>query len=219
VRDPEKRRLFHQFANTDATESCIEVVHERGQVRPASWPAEAISLEQFRQANARRSLEGPPANSNSVATSSWVRLGSVSDFPQNGGAAVKYGKVQLAVFNFTSRAEWYATQNMCPHRNAFVLSRGILGDARDIPKVACPLHKKTFSLVTGQSLQQEEYCIRTFAVRIDGDDVLAELPPREVLEQELSTQSGCRLATSCGVADGCPRSPNDVPHSTLTNTI
>jgi nitrite reductase (NADH) large subunit len=219
VRDPEKRRLFHQFANTDATESCIEVVHERGQVRPASWPAEAISLEQFRQANARRSLEGPPANSNSVATSSWVRLGSVSDFPQNGGAAVKYGKVQLAVFNFTSRAEWYATQNMCPHRKAFVLSRGILGDASDIPKVACPLHKKTFSLVTGQSLQQEEYCIRTFAVRIDGDDVLAELPPREVLEQELSTQSGCRLATSCGVADGCPRSPNDVPHGTLTNTI
>ena len=76
----------------------------------------------------------------------WVRVGEVADFPFDGGATIKYGQSQIAVFNFASRGQWYASQNMCPHKKAFVLSRGILGDAGGEPKVACPLHKKTFSL-------------------------------------------------------------------------
>lgn len=35
--------------------------------------------------------------------SSWVKVGSVSDFPANGGAAVLYGKSQLAVYNVVKR--------------------------------------------------------------------------------------------------------------------
>src|SRR5690606_5025254 len=103
----------------------------------------------------------------------------------------------IAVFNFTSRGQWYASQNMCPHKKAFVLSRGIVGDASGVPKVACPLHKKTFSLISGESLQQEEYRIRTFPVRVDGEDVYLDLPPTEELDRELATEIGCRLATSC----------------------
>jgi nitrite reductase/ring-hydroxylating ferredoxin subunit len=53
----------------------------------------------------------------------------VTDFPIDGGATIQRGKVQIAVFNFASRGEWYASQNMCPHRKAFVLSRGMIGDA------------------------------------------------------------------------------------------
>ncbi len=37
------------------------------------------------------------------------------------------------------------------------------------PKVACPLHKKTFSLETGESLQGEEYRIETFPVKVEGE--------------------------------------------------
>jgi hypothetical protein len=81
-----------------------------------------------------------------------------------------------------------------------VLSRGIVGDEAGVPKVACPLHKKTFSLATGESLQSEEYHIRTFPVRVDGDEVYLELPPTAVLDEELATEIGCRLATSCDSA-------------------
>lgn len=35
--------------------------------------------------------------------SSWVRVGALSDFPNNGGAAVLYGKSQLAVYNVARR--------------------------------------------------------------------------------------------------------------------
>lgn len=38
-----------------------------------------------------------------TGASSWVRVGSVSDFPTNGGAAVLYGKSQLAVYNVARR--------------------------------------------------------------------------------------------------------------------
>ena len=203
IRDPEKRKLFRQFVNTDETESCIEIVSERGQQRPEFWPSDFVSLEQFRSLAAQRedtavTLPAESARDDvPIPDLSWVSVGKVWDFPKDGGATIKYGKVQIAVFNFTSRGEWYATQNMCPRKKAFVLSRGIVGDAAGVPKVACPLHKKTFSLATGESLQGEEYQIRTFPVRIDGDDVFLELPPTVLLDRELATEIGCRLATSC----------------------
>jgi nitrite reductase (NADH) large subunit len=193
VRDPEKRKWFRQFVNTDETETCIEIVHERGQTRPADWPSEFVSLEQFRLLDGR-SAQRQSDESHDVR---WVAVGKVGDFPRDGGATIKYGKSQIAVFNFTSRGQWFASQNMCPHRKAFVLSRGIIGDTAGEPKVACPLHKKTFSLVTGKSLAGEEYRIRTFPVRIVGDQVELYLPSEEVLDQVLATEIGCRLAASC----------------------
>lgn len=194
VRDPEKRKKFKQFANSDESESCIEIVHERGQCRPGNWPSEQVALDQFRMLDGRSLAEH---QSEQAKRKQWVAVGSVADFPIDGGATIKYGQSQIAVFNFASRGEWYATQNMCPHKKAFVLSRGIVGDAADEPKVACPLHKKTFSLKTGDSLQGEEYRVQTFPVRVDDGQVFLELPPVEVLDKLLATEIGCHLATSC----------------------
>jgi nitrite reductase (NADH) large subunit len=111
----------------------------------------------------------------------WVRLASVRDVPEDGGIAVRYGRAQIALFHFASRGEWYATQNLCPHKQQMVLARGILGDQCGTPKVACPLHKKTFDLATGACLSGEALEVATFPVRLDGDDVLVELPPVEEL--------------------------------------
>jgi nitrite reductase (NADH) large subunit len=196
VRDPEKRRRFRQFVGTDESEPCIEFVSERGQSRPADWPSEFVSLEQFRLHDGRLlgELERAQAEAEELR---WVPVGFADDFPIDGGATVKYGKSQIAVFNFASRSQWYATQNMCPHKKAFVLSRGIIGTAGEEPKVACPLHKKTFSLETGESLQGEEYRIKTFRVKVEGGAVYAELPPPDVLDPVMATESGCQLATYC----------------------
>jgi nitrite reductase (NADH) large subunit len=200
VRDPEKRRRFRQFVGSDESEPCIDFVDERGQRRPADWPSEFVSLEQFRLHDGRRLGE---LERNGVSDLRWVPVGYADDFPIDGGATVKYGKSQIAVFNFASRGQWYATQNMCPHKKAFVLSRGIIGTAGDEPKVACPLHKKTFSLETGESLQGEEYRIKTFRVKVEAGKVYAELPPPEMLDPLMATEIGCQLATLCnGHANG-----------------
>jgi nitrite reductase (NADH) large subunit len=193
VRNAEQRKFFRQFVNTDETEAGIEFISERGQSRPANWPSEAVSLEQFRVFQKTPLIEDEHEQELQRA---WVKVGTVSDFPRNGGATVKYGKVQIAVFNFADRGEWYACQQMCPHKKAFVLSQGIIGESGGTPKIACPLHKKTFSLESGKCLSGEEYEIRVFPVKVEAEDVFLELPPTTVLDPLLATERGCRAATS-----------------------
>lgn len=97
----------------------------------------------------------------------WVKVGLVSDFPENAGACFKHNSRQIAVYHFTRTQKWYACQNLCPHKMEMVLSRGLTGDTEGIPKLACPMHKKTFSLVDGSNLNGEEYSIATYPVKIE----------------------------------------------------
>ncbi len=101
----------------------------------------------------------------------WFRVGNVNDFPQNGGACIKYESKQIAVYNFTRKSKWYACQNVCPHKMEMVLSRGMIGDAEGTPKVACPMHKKTFSLEDGSNLNGEDYKIAVYPVKIEDENV------------------------------------------------
>jgi nitrite reductase (NADH) small subunit len=97
----------------------------------------------------------------------WFRAARAEDFPANGGACVKYGDRQIAVFNFTRRNEWYACQNQCPHKMQMILSRGMIGSQEGEPKVACPFHKKTFSLRNGECLTGEEQNIQVYPVKVE----------------------------------------------------
>ena len=101
----------------------------------------------------------------------WFKAASVNDFPKDGGACVKYKGKQVAVFNFSRLGKWYACQNVCPHKMEMVLSRGMIGDDKGTPKVACPLHKKTFSLENGENLNGELKAIAIYPVKVEGDDV------------------------------------------------
>jgi nitrite reductase (NADH) large subunit len=165
VRDPVKRASFRHFANHRGGDDTVAFVPERGQRKPDERPHRV-------EATLRRLP---------MVKTQWVRVASVHDVPADGGVAVRYGHAQLAVFHFASRDEWYATQNLCPHKQQMVLARGIVGDQAGTPKVACPLHKKTFDLRSGACLSGEPLEIATFPVRIEGDDVLIELPPIEAL--------------------------------------
>lgn len=98
---------------------------------------------------------------------SWFKAARTIDFPENGGACVKYKDLQIAVFNFSRRNEWYACQNLCPHKMQMALSRGMIGSAGEEPKVACPFHKKTFSLRSGECMNAEEYKIDVYPVKIE----------------------------------------------------
>jgi nitrite reductase (NADH) small subunit len=101
----------------------------------------------------------------------WFKVGNVNDFPDNGGACIKYKDKQIAVYNFTRKNKWYACQNLCPHKMEMVLSRGMVGDLEGIPKVACPMHKKTFSLEDGKNLNGDDYQIAVYPVKIEDENV------------------------------------------------
>ncbi len=190
VDDPKKRKLYQQFVNTEETEPSIEFVDERGQQRPADWPkdGEIVQVRTPEETSTTNGGTNGKSKKPQAPMPQWVEVGSVGDFPRDGGAAVKYGDVQIAVFNFASRDQWYACQNMCPHKNAFVLSRGILGSVGKAPKVACPLHKKPFSLESGECLSGEDYSIKVFPVKVEADKVLVQLPPETQLNTLLATK-------------------------------
>ena len=101
----------------------------------------------------------------------WFLACKTHDVPTNGGVCVKYNDDQIALFHFARRGEWYATQNECPHRKQMALSRGMIGALGEEPKVACPFHKKTFSLKTGECLNGDMCAIKTFPVKVENGRV------------------------------------------------
>lgn len=179
VETPELRARFRHYANSTEPDDTLTFVEQRGQRRPADWPKGDLP----QPASMKRALP--------LLQTQWVPAGRIEDFPIDGGLSIKHGPTQIAVFNFATLGKWYAAQNMCPHKQEMVLARGIVGDKQGLPKVACPLHKKTFSLEDGQCLSGDDYRIRTFPVKIEGDRVLVELPAAAELEAELCP-SRCR---------------------------
>ena len=101
----------------------------------------------------------------------WFKVAHVDEFPTDGGACIKYKDKQVALFNFKRTDSWYACQNLCPHQKEMVLSRGMIGDQEGIPKVACPMHKKTFSLKTGENLNGDLENIATYPVKVEANIV------------------------------------------------
>lgn len=104
--------------------------------------------------------------------SNWVNVGKIENFPEEMGTCVKIDDEQVAVFRIGE--DWYATQNLCPHQNQMVLSRGIVGCKDSEPKIACPLHKHGFSLKSGEHLAGEAWKLKTYNVKVDEGCVLIE---------------------------------------------
>jgi nitrite reductase (NADH) small subunit len=95
----------------------------------------------------------------------WRKACFASDVPENGGVCVLIDNIQIAIFNFSRTKEWYATQNLCPHRQQMALSRGMIGSSQDMPKVACPFHKKTFSLKSGECMSGDCEAIKVYQIK------------------------------------------------------
>lgn len=186
VNNPQKRKAFKQFANTDETQDVSEQIPERTQQRPADWPADSSPLR-FSVLDVAKS-----------ATWEWRSVAKLSDLDRQQDSptsvAVKYGDVQLAVWNIPGRG-LRASQNMCPHRRAFVLADGLVGeDEQGRDYVSCPLHKRNYLLHAnnnegGGSCSDQDYSIMTFEAKADEDkdEILLKLPPTDALDAVLST--------------------------------
>jgi nitrite reductase (NADH) small subunit len=94
--------------------------------------------------------------------------------PFSGVTALIEGQ-QIAIFRVpSSRAgqpdQVYAISNYDPFSEAFVLSRGIVGDRNGEMKVASPIYKQTFSLLTGQCFDDPSVKLPTWTARVvDGN--------------------------------------------------
>lgn len=113
------------------------------------------------------------SNNKGTEKTDWRLVCKVEDVPENEGVCALLDGEQIAIYNFKMAGKWYASQNQCPHKKQEALSRGMLGShgIEHEAKVACPFHKKTFSLETGKCLVGEEYEIKIYPVKIENDMV------------------------------------------------
>uniref|UniRef100_T1WHB5 Nitrite reductase [NAD(P)H] n=1 Tax=Hapsidospora chrysogena TaxID=5044 RepID=T1WHB5_HAPCH len=192
IKTPAIASKFRQFQNTDDTIENMETEKDRGQERPVYWTNDSAG-EDFRGLRDRWS------------TTTWQPVLEASHFdgadesPNGISATIKRGDTQLAVWRF--RGRFYATQQMCPHKRAFVLSDGLLGQdpcggrAGDAPQkqsspwVSCPHHKRNFDLDDGACKTDSSLSIATFPVETRDDGlVYLKLPPVEELDAALGTK-------------------------------
>ncbi|WP_299014447.1 nitrite reductase small subunit NirD [uncultured Photobacterium sp.] len=97
----------------------------------------------------------------------WQTICEQSDLIGNTGVCALVGKEQVAVFYCGQTQSLYAMSNYDPIGKANVISRGIMGSVEGVAVVASPLFKQHFNLTTGQCLEQPEYQLKTYAVRLD----------------------------------------------------
>src|SRR5918999_4214089 len=91
-------------------------------------------------------------------------LGPVALIPFGEGRMFEVGDTTVAVFRVRG-GQVYATEPWCPHRGG-PLADGIVAAG----KVVCPLHGYIFDLATGAPVHHECRGLRTYAVRLNGED-------------------------------------------------
>ncbi|ELU36552.1 NADPH nitrite reductase [Rhizoctonia solani AG-1 IA] len=166
VKNPERRKQFRQFVNSDERQSQIEPIIERGQTRPADWPKEFPPVK-FNESD----IPSPKSQW------SWQPLAKTSDMhPTPAGttsAVAKYGDTQIAIFHVPGRG-YFATQQMCPHKRAFVLDHGIVGD-------------RNYGLKGGNCSSDPEMKILTFDAREEDGVISVLLPDSDALDSVIGT--------------------------------
>jgi nitrite reductase (NADH) small subunit len=97
-------------------------------------------------------------------TINWIKVCKTDDIlPYSGVAAMIYGR-QIAIFRLKN--EFYAISDFDPFSGAYVLSRGIVGDRAGVVKVASPIYKQSFSLLTGECLDDPTVKLPTYPLQV-----------------------------------------------------
>ena len=180
LKRPELHKHFRHFGNSEDLVENVELIHEREQQRPTYWPQESANFD-FK-GHKWSSLSWQP-----MIKEDYFGYGPPEVFSAN----VKHGDTQLAIFKV--KGKFYATQQMCPHKRAFVLSDGLIGDD-DMGKywVSCPYHKRNFDLNgegAGRCSSDEALNIATFPAECREDGwVYVKLPPVDELDAVLGTE-------------------------------
>ncbi|MCA9077710.1 MAG: non-heme iron oxygenase ferredoxin subunit [Planctomycetaceae bacterium] len=102
--------------------------------------------------------------------SSWQPIAKTSDVPVGQGRTFSADGKLIALFNVDG--EFRAINDLCPHMGAS-LSEGWVDEGA----VTCPWHAWRFCLKNGSWLDapKSKLSVETYAVRVEGEDVLIDV--------------------------------------------
>ena len=103
--------------------------------------------------------------------SDWIDVCSFDDLQPNSGVCALVEDKQVAIFYMPEQNEVFAINNYDPFGEAYVLSRGLIGDINGEAMVASPLYKQHFNLKTGDCLEDETVKVDTYEIRINEERV------------------------------------------------
>lgn len=103
--------------------------------------------------------------------SEWISVCKDHDLIPGVGLCTLHLGAQVALFRSDVTNDVYAISNYDPIGEANVLSRGIIGSVGEKVVVASPLYKQHYDLLTGQCLEDAEVSLKTYAVRVRGEEI------------------------------------------------
>lgn len=100
--------------------------------------------------------------------SNFTAIAKISDVAPNTMKALEVNGQTILIANWEGTL--FATQDLCTHDDG-TLSDGTLIDAA----IECPRHGAQFDLQTGRATLPAAMAIKTFPVKIEGDQILVTL--------------------------------------------
>jgi nitrite reductase (NADH) small subunit len=116
------------------------------------------------------------ATTMNVEVMMWLDVCALEDIAPDTGECALVGGQQVALLRVGEGEDVYAIDNFDPFSKAYVLSRGIVGDRGGVPKVASPMYKQSFSLLSGECLDDASVRVAVYPTRVSAGRVELQLP-------------------------------------------
>ena len=107
----------------------------------------------------------------------WHDACVIDDVAPGTGLAVAVGDEQIAIVR-TQGGFLAAVSNFDPFSKAFVMARGHVADRGGILKISSPIYQQSFSLETGECLEDRSVRLAVFPVRLVDGQIQVALTAR-----------------------------------------
>ena len=97
----------------------------------------------------------------------FVKVAVLGQLKEGRPLRVAAGGASVALFLVGGKV--FATQDECPHHKASLSDGALEGKM-----ISCPLHARTFDVESGAGMSDTGFCLKTFPVKIEGQDGFVE---------------------------------------------
>lgn len=95
-------------------------------------------------------------------------VAKLSEIPSFGKKVVSVAGREILLINIKGKV--FAVENECPHQGSPMNAAVVKEDS-----ISCPRHGYRFTLEDGRCADHPEFVLSTFAVTLDGDNIMVEL--------------------------------------------
>ena len=107
----------------------------------------------------------------------WQDVCAIDEVVPGTGLAAVVDTEQVAIVR-TRDGLLAAVSNFDPFSKAFVIAHGTVGNRQGVPEIASPIYKQSFSLKTGECLDDVNVRLTVFPVRVSDGRIQIALPKR-----------------------------------------